>query len=162
MHWSNLWTILRRRSQLEGIDSRTLRRLMRRLRPPWRRSLRTLTSRKESIWQSRRFNCRTGFSVEDRYWHHDLRILSGNWSTLSCSWLFRSIHYCFTWRRYSGFWYQVRSSFYYQQVRFATTNFWKVCTRCEWESLINSKQYWQCSNKKSNNIYRRVTRSLRP
>ena len=32
--------------------------------------------------------------------------------------------------------------FYYQQVRFPRTRFWKVCTRCEFEGLINTKQYW--------------------
>ena len=39
--------------------------------------------------------------------------------------------------------------FCYPQVRFPMTRFWKVCTRCEYESLIDSKQYWQCTNKKS-------------
>ena len=29
--------------------------------------------------------------------------------------------------------------FYYQQVRVPMTRFWKVCTRCECEGLINSK-----------------------
>ena len=32
---------------------------------------------------------------------------------------------------------------YYQQVRFPMTRVWKVRPRCEYESLINSKQYWQ-------------------
>ena len=27
--------------------------------------------------------------------------------------------------------------------------FWKVCTRCEYQSLCNSRQYWQRMNKKS-------------
>ena len=50
--------------------------------------------------------------------------------------------------------------FHYQQVRFPMTRSWKVCIGCEYESLINSKQCWQCTNKKSIKIYRsRVCRS---
>ena len=38
-----------------------------------------------------------------------------------------------------------------------------VCAWCEYEGLINSKQYWQCTNKKSIKIHRsRVIRSWRP
>ena len=39
--------------------------------------------------------------------------------------------------------------FWYQSVKFSMTRFWTVCTRCEYERLINSKQYWLCTNKKS-------------
>ena len=41
--------------------------------------------------------------------------------------------------------------------------FWKVCTRCEYESLCNSRQIWHCVNKKSFKIDRgRNIRSCRP
>ena len=41
--------------------------------------------------------------------------------------------------------------------------FWKVCTRYEYEGLINSKQYWPCTNKTSINVNRsRVIRSWGP
>ena len=30
----------------------------------------------------------------------------------------------------------------YQSDRYHQTVFWKVCVRCAYESLINSKQYW--------------------
>ena len=36
----------------------------------------------------------------------------------------------------------------YQQVKFTEIVFWKICTRCEDESVINSEQYRQCTNKK--------------
>ena len=40
---------------------------------------------------------------------------------------------------------------------------WDQALGCEYESLINSKQYWPCMNKKSINIDRsRVSRSCRP
>ena len=48
----------------------------------------------------------------------------------------------------------------FQQLNFTMTRFWKVCTKCEYERLINSGQYWQCMNKKSLKIdRRRVIRS---
>ena len=38
--------------------------------------------------------------------------------------------------------------------------FWKVCIRCEYESLCSSRQYWRCIKKKSFKINRsRVSRS---
>ena len=37
----------------------------------------------------------------------------------------------------------------YQQVKHPNTVFWKVCTSCGYEGLINSEQYWPCTNKKS-------------
>ena len=41
--------------------------------------------------------------------------------------------------------------------------FWKVCTRCESESLCSSKQYWQCMKKKSFKIDGdQIIRSWRP
>ena len=50
-----------------------------------------------------------------------------------------------------------------QSVNFPMTVFWKVCMRCENESVTNTKQYWQCTNQKSITIYRsRVIRSRRP
>ena len=53
--------------------------------------------------------------------------------------------------------------FHYQEVRFPMTRFWKICARCEYESLINSKQFWQCTNKKSIKInWSQVIRSGRP
>ena len=39
--------------------------------------------------------------------------------------------------------------FWYQSVRFSMARFWTICTRCEYEGLINSKQYWLRTNKKS-------------
>ena len=40
---------------------------------------------------------------------------------------------------------------------------WKVCARCEYESLMNEKQCWPCTSKKSIKIHRsRVIRSWRP
>ena len=37
----------------------------------------------------------------------------------------------------------------FQQVKFSVTRFWKVCTKWEYEGLINSKHHWLCTNKKS-------------
>ena len=61
--WLTQWTILRRRNRLEGIDSRILRWLMRRLRLHWRRSSPTPTARRESIRRSKRHKCKTDCSV---------------------------------------------------------------------------------------------------
>ena len=52
--WSIRWTILSHHSQSKGIDSLIFRCLLQRLLVPWRRSSRTLTSRRESIWRSKR------------------------------------------------------------------------------------------------------------
>ena len=41
-------------------------------------------------------------------------------------------------------------------MNFPMTVFWKVCFRYENESVINSKQYWQCTNRKSITIDRRL------
>ena len=38
---------------------------------------------------------------------------------------------------------------YDQQVRLPMIRFWKGCTRCEYESLCNFRQTWQCMTKKS-------------
>ena len=66
--WSTRCTILGRRGQWEDIDSLTLRCLMRRMLSPWKRSFRIQTSRRWSVWKSRRPN-----------WKNDPRILPGNW-----------------------------------------------------------------------------------
>ena len=51
----------------------------------------------------------------------------------------------------------------YQQVKYRKTVFWKVCTKCEYERLIHSKQYWQCTHKKSIKFDQsRAIRSCRP
>ena len=44
--------------------------------------------------------------------------------------------------------------FYYLQVKLPETMFWKVCTKGEYESLCNYREYWQCVNKKSIKIDR--------
>ena len=64
--WPSQWTTLRRRTRLAGEDSRNLRCLMPRLRSPWRRSSWTPTSRRKSVWMSKRLKCKTDFSVESR------------------------------------------------------------------------------------------------
>ena len=154
--WSNQWTILRRRDRLEGIDSEALSFFMRRLRPLWRRSSRIHTSRRKSVWRSKRPKWKT-----DRVW--DLRVLSGNWSTWSWSWLNRSIQCHCTRRRYSRFWYQMGPGSAIYKWGSQWQNSGKFWVRCGYESLINSKQYGLCTNKKSNKIYRgRFIRSWRP
>ena len=35
----------------------------------------------------------------------------------------------------------------FQQVQFPKIVFWKVCTKCEYESLINPEQHSQCGKR---------------
>ena len=68
----------------EGVDSRILRCLVRRLRPLWRRSSRTLLQEES---QSRGAEGADARPISPRKTDcvHDLRILPGNWRTWSCS-----------------------------------------------------------------------------
>ena len=87
---------------------------------------------------------------------YDLRIFSGSWGTWSCSWLFRSTQYHFTWWRYWGFWYQMGS------ILLSAS---EVPNGKILDSLykINSNQCGLYTNEKSIKINRsRVIRSWRP
>ena len=108
-----------KRSILE-ICSLTSRRLMRRSLPPWRRSSQIRTSRKRSIWHSRRLKKMTD-SFTDSF--HDLWTFPGNRRSCGCSRLLWSLQYIFTWR----------TTFKDFDTRW--TIVWKACIRCAYVGL---------------------------
>ena len=75
----------------------------------------------------------------------DLRILPGHWSQQFCRELCRPIHYCSSKWRYSGIRFQVGTEFYCQWRKSHLMTSWKVCTNKEFESLRNSRLYWNCT-----------------
>ena len=132
---------LLRRRQVESVDSRILRRLMRRLRPPWKRSSWTPTSRKEISLEDRKAQ------MEDRFLsgrqiafmiYEYFQVTGAHEAVVDDSDLFSSY---VARRRCSRCWYEMGSKSCYPSVRYPQMIFWKVCFRCEHVSLINSKAY---------------------
>ena len=145
---SGQWTIL---------EKRISRCLMRRSRLPWRRSL--------------HFNKRVNLEeqkaqMQDRFLH-ERQIAYMIYEYFRVTWAHEAFH------EYTNLfsislqgddsqdldtrWDQAL------QVKLPKTALWKVCTRCECESLINSEQYWPRTNKKSIEVDQsRIIRSRRP
>ena len=132
---------LLRRRQVESVDSRISRRLMRRLRPPWKRSSWTPTSRKEISLEDRKAQ------MEDRFLsgrqiafmiYEYFQVTGAHEAVVDDFDLFSSY---VARRRCSRCWYEMGSKSCYPSVRYPQMIFWKVCFRCEHVSLINSKAY---------------------
>ena len=68
-----------------------------------------IASSLKKILQNSHFrkSVKTDFSVEDRLWKNDLRILSGDWSTGGCSWFTDLFSITLHGLRYPRFWYQM-------------------------------------------------------
>ena len=75
----------------------------------------------------------------------DLRILPGHRCQWFCREFCRLIHYCSSKWWYSGIRFEMGRKFYYRWHKSHPMISWKDCTYWEYESLRNSRPYWNCT-----------------
>ena len=136
---------------IKDFQVQTLRSSTRELLQHWTKSSRIPVSRKRSVWRKSQ---RRPLSPRKTDRLLDLRVLLGHWSQWFCRELCRPIYSCCSKWWYSGIRFEMWRNFYYQWRKSHLMASWKVCTNSEYESLRNSRPYWNCT------IWRFIRRKL--
>ena len=116
---------------------------MRGLLQHWTDSSIILNSKEDSVWRNKRPRSRTVSVAEDRLLTWSMST-SGSQEPMILSRIMQTYLQLFfemTMFRNS---IQSGTEFYYQWQRFHLTTSWKDCTNWEYESLRNSRPYWNC------------------